>query len=156
MKQISYTYLVIGDFYSFKMPVSKDVTKQPLRYLLLACGWLSFILGVIGVVLPLLPTTPFMLLAAACFSRSSERFHRWLLNNRVFGKIIRDWESERAMDKTIKVRVLVVVALTFWVSIAVVPFAWTRWLLIGLWLICTLCIVRIPIKADKSRVAGNH
>lgn len=130
--------------------------KRTTRYLLLACGWLSFGLGVIGVVLPLLPTTPFMLLAAACFSRSSERFHRWLLNNRVFGKIIRDWESERAMDKTIKIRVLILVAITFSISIYVVPFDWTRWMLVGFWAVSTICIARIPVKSSKDSPALKH
>ncbi|MFW1678345.1 YbaN family protein [Pontibacter sp. JAM-7] len=57
------------------------------------CGMLCLLVGIIGVVVPLLPTTPFVLLAAFCFSRSSERLHQYLLNHRVFGKLIRDWEA---------------------------------------------------------------
>ncbi|MDH4300313.1 MAG: YbaN family protein, partial [Dehalococcoidia bacterium] len=55
------------------------------RRLLIGAGTLSTGLGIIGIFVPILPTTPFLLLAAACYMRSSERFYRWLINNRVFG-----------------------------------------------------------------------
>lgn len=55
------------------------------RWCLMALGWLAFATGIVGIVLPLLPTTPFMLLAAALFARSSPRFHRWLLTHPWFG-----------------------------------------------------------------------
>lgn len=63
------------------------------RYLYLTAGSLCVLLGLIGVVLPLLPTTPFLLVAAFCFSRSSERLHRYLLEHRLFGHLIKDWET---------------------------------------------------------------
>lgn len=64
------------------------------RALYLFAGCLSLALGLIGVVLPLLPTTPFVLLAAFFFSRSSEKLHNKLLNNKVFGELIKRWEQE--------------------------------------------------------------
>ncbi len=67
------------------------------RWLWLFAGGLSLLLGVIGIVVPLLPTTPFVLLAAACFSRGSERWERWLLAHRQFGPIVRDWREHRAV-----------------------------------------------------------
>ena len=63
------------------------------RPLYLCCGFTCLLLGLIGVVLPLLPTTPFIILAAFCFSRSSVKFHRMLLNHRLFGPMIADWEA---------------------------------------------------------------
>lgn len=63
-----------------------------IRIIYLCVGCLCVLLGLIGVVLPLLPTTPFLLVAAFCFSRSSERLHSYLLNHRLFGKLISDWE----------------------------------------------------------------
>jgi uncharacterized protein len=63
------------------------------RPVFLALGWLSLGLGFVGVFLPVLPTTPFVLLAAFFFSKSSERMHRWLLAHRVFGPLVRDWQS---------------------------------------------------------------
>ena len=60
-------------------------------------------LGIAGIFLPLLPTTPFLLLAAACFARSSDRLYNWLLNNRWFGRYIRDYLQKRAIRLRVKV-----------------------------------------------------
>jgi uncharacterized membrane protein YbaN (DUF454 family) len=59
-------------------------------------------LAALGVFLPLLPTTPFLIVAAACFAKSSERWHQWLLTNRTFGPIIRNWEAEQCVSRTVK------------------------------------------------------
>jgi hypothetical protein len=65
-------------------------------------GFLFLAVGTVGVFLPLLPTTPFVLLSAACFARSSEKWHRWLLANGTFGPMIRDWESKRCVSRRVK------------------------------------------------------
>ncbi len=70
------------------------MTKLINRYLLLTLGWLSLLLGILGIVLPLLPTTPFVLLAAVLFSKSSPALHQKLLAHRLMGPIIRDWEEK--------------------------------------------------------------
>lgn len=62
------------------------------RALFFAAGWLFVVIGVIGIFLPLLPTTPFLLLAAWCFSKSSERFHAWLLDHPRLGPPVKDWQ----------------------------------------------------------------
>lgn len=69
------------------------MAEQIGRSIYWLCGMLCLLVGIIGIVVPLLPTTPFILLAAFCFSRSSERLHQYLLNHRLFGKLIRDWEA---------------------------------------------------------------
>lgn len=69
--------------------ISMERRRHPiLHYLLLSVGWLSVVLGVIGIFLPLLPTTPFLLLAAACFARTSDRFYQWLVSHPHLGKYV--------------------------------------------------------------------
>jgi uncharacterized membrane protein YbaN (DUF454 family) len=66
-------------------------------------GWFFVALGGIGIVLPLLPTTPFILVAAGCFAKSSPRCHQWLLNNRVFGPVINNWQRSQCITKKTKI-----------------------------------------------------
>lgn len=72
------------------------------RWILVASGLLSLALGLLGIVLPGLPTTPFVLLAAACFANASPRLHRWLLNHRQLGPMVRDWEAHRSLPLPVK------------------------------------------------------
>lgn len=74
-----------------------------VKTLYLIAGIICLILGLIGVILPLLPTTPFILVAAFCFSRSSERLHQYLLNHHLFGHFIRDWEDHGIIPYKAKV-----------------------------------------------------
>lgn len=83
------------------------------RRLLIGAGTLSTGLGIIGIFVPILPTTPFLLLAAACYMRSSERFYQWLTNNRVFGAYVRNYIEGRGMPRRIKVFTI----LLLWVGI---------------------------------------
>ncbi len=83
-----------------------------MRALLLVCGWTFVGLATIGVLLPLVPTTPFLIVAAACFAHASPRFHRWLLGNRWFGPFLRAWEETRSIPRRAKVlAVLLILAL---------------------------------------------
>ena len=66
-------------------------------------GTFSLGLGIVGILLPLLPTTPFLLLAAACYARSSERFYHWLLNNRWFGNYLKNYWERKAIPLKVKV-----------------------------------------------------
>jgi len=93
---------------------------QPLRILFFIGGWVSLILGCIGIILPLLPTTPFILLAAYCFSRSSERLHQWLITHPQMGPLIRDWQQDGSISKTAKTKATVLIIGTFAVTFAVV------------------------------------
>lgn len=100
------------------MPSSPETTPRPLRWLLWLAGTLSLGLGIVGVVVPGLPTTPFVLLAAACYAKASPRLHRWLREHRFFGPMVRDWEEHRSLRKRTKrfaqVTMLVMVAISAW------------------------------------------
>ncbi len=88
------------------------------KALLIALGLLSLLLGILGIFLPLLPTTPFLLLSAACFARSSERFYQWLMNHPRLGPPIRDWRERRVIRLSAKILATVMVmpgAYLFWV-----------------------------------------
>jgi len=97
-----------------------------VRGVLIAAGSACVALGVIGIFLPLLPTTPLMLLAAACFARSSRRFHDWLLANRTFGPLILEWERHRSIPRRTKLTAIALMSATLGVSI--VFFVEPRWL----------------------------
>lgn len=89
------------------------VSNRFLRGVLIVVGCISLGLGLIGIFLPLLPTTPFLLLAAACFARSSERFYRLIMNNKRFGPYIKNYREGKGLPFKLKA-----LAVTFlWASI---------------------------------------
>lgn len=87
--------------------------------LLIFLGWFFVILGAIGAVLPLLPTTPFLILALTCFAESSPRFHRMLLANKWFGPPLAQWEKSKTIRREIKYRAMLLIIATFSISIFV-------------------------------------
>ena len=90
-----------------------------VRILYISLGWLFVVIGAIGVVLPILPTTPFMILALALFAKSSERFHQMLLNNRWVGESLREWEENKIVSRKTKKRATTLVFISFSASIAI-------------------------------------
>lgn len=99
---------------------NRDLSKLAVRlrrWLWMALGIAALVLAVLGVVLPVLPTTPFVLLAAACFARGSERFHRILREHRTFGPIIADWQQRRTIARPVKRKALLLMAISFSVSL---------------------------------------
>lgn len=88
-----------------------------MRLVYAGLGLLSVALAVIGVVLPLLPTVPFLLLAAFCFANSSERLHGWLLDHALFGPMIADWQDRGAIRPAAKKAATVSIAAVFMISV---------------------------------------
>lgn len=88
------------------------------RRLVLVLGFIALGFGTLGIVVPLLPTTPLVLLAAGCFSYSSDRFYEWIKKNRLFGPYIENYREKRGLTKAFKIRNI----LLLWVSLAVSMF----------------------------------
>jgi hypothetical protein len=101
-----------------------------MRGLFLAFGTLALALAVLGIFLPLLPTTPLVLLAAACYARGSRRFYEWLLAQRTFGPIVHEWQRHRSIPYKTKVTAVILMSLTLGASI--VFFVRPPWLKIAL------------------------
>ena len=99
---------------------------NPVRALWFAGGMVALALGLIGVALPLLPTTPFILLAAFAFARSSERWHHWLVTHRVFGPMIENWQATGAIAPRAKRMAILAMAAAFGLSAA---FGLAYWIL---------------------------
>ena len=91
----------------------------------LVAGALSLLTGIVGIVVPLLPTTPFVLLAAFCFSRGSERCERWLLEHPRFGPMVRDWRAHRAVPLRAKQLASVTMVLGSAFAAYTVPMPWS-------------------------------
>ncbi len=93
-------------------------SSRTVRWLLWLAGTVSLALGLIGVVLPGLPTTPFVLLAAACYAKASPRLHGWLIHHRLLGPMVRDWEQHRSLTRRTKTvaigSMVVMVGLSAW------------------------------------------
>jgi uncharacterized membrane protein YbaN (DUF454 family) len=121
---------------------------KSIRILFFLAGALSLALGAVGVVIPVLPTTPFLLLAAFCFARSSTRAHAWLLSNRVFGPPLRDYLDGRGVSWRIKAGALVFLWAAIGVSIAFVPF-WRVRILLGL--IAIAVTVHVVMIKNRTR-----
>lgn len=117
--------------------------KRWVRILLIICGFVSLVVGMLGIFLPLLPTTPFLLLSAYCFARSSRKFHRWLLGNTILGKYIRNYREGRGMTLRAKICTLSLLWATILVSAYFCPIIYVK---IGLLLVAigvTIHVVRI-------------
>jgi uncharacterized membrane protein YbaN (DUF454 family) len=114
-------------------------------------GTLSLTLGIVGIALPILPTTPFLLLSAACYARGSERFHCWLLQNRILGRYIREYKEGRMsmISKTFTLAIL-------WATMSVSALL----LVEPLWIKALLLLVAISVSLHiltigTSRVSGQ-
>lgn len=102
----------------------KIIKNSFYRQCVFTLGVLSASFGIVGVFLPLLPTTPFMLLAAWCFVRSSEKAHQWLYRQPVIGEALRDWDSNKAISRKAKILAVSMMALSLvfiWLKVKILP-----------------------------------
>lgn len=116
------------------------------KWLFVFAGLLFLGIGAVGVFVPLLPTTPFLLLAAACFLRSSERLYQWLMNHRLFGNYIRNYREHRAMSLPSKILVLSLL----WVTMSYAIFSVVKILAVQILLLLIAIGVTVHIVALKT------
>jgi len=136
------------------VPSMAVVSNRPLRLLYVAQGFSFLGLAFVGIVLPLIPTVGPVLLAAFFFSRSSDRFDRWLLENRVFGGIVRDWRAGRGFTMRAKSVAIGAIAVTFTISIVfVVDPLWIRLAMVSLAASLMIYIARFPTKPPEPAPA---
>mgnify|MGYP001212007398 FL=1 len=119
------------------------------RIILLSAGVLCVFIGVIGIFLPIIPTTPLLLLASACFYRSSERAHQWLINHKWFGKVIRDYQNGQGISFKTKLFAVSVI----WISIGmtavvVLSTSYLRVILLTIATVVSLYILSLPTKSE--------
>ena len=125
-----------------------------MKLFLTILGFFFLALAVLGVILPVLPTTCFVLLAAACFAKSSDRFYQWLLSSQLFGPMIQQWQATRSMPKRAKIIAMTTLACSGAVSILVIESGAIQVLVATLLLIPAAIILRIPTTED-IRITQN-
>jgi uncharacterized membrane protein YbaN (DUF454 family) len=122
-----------------------------VRLLFVALGTVFVALGVLGAFLPVLPTTPFLLLAAACYARGSVRFYNALLNNKSFGPLILEWRRHRSMPFRIKITAITLMSVTMTASILMLSGrAWLQVMLAAMGIALAVYLWRIPSR-DRPR-----
>lgn len=122
------------------------------RGLLAAVGLISLVLGIVGIVVPGLPTTPFVLLSAACFAKASPRLHVWLLTHRVLGPMVRDWETHRSL--TLKIKWLSTSMMTVMVLLSAWRLEgrpWLQVLIFSLGVLGAWVVWRIPTRQESVK-----
>ena len=118
-----------------------------LKAFLIVIGFLAVGLGILGMFLPVLPTTPFLLLAAACFAKSSKRFYHWLLNNKWFGSYIKNYREGKGIPLKIKI-----LSMGFmWITILTSSIFFLDNIYIRILLIVIAIIVTIHISLIKTK-----
>jgi hypothetical protein len=121
-----------------------------MRGCLIGLGVLCTVLGTVGAFLPVLPTTPFLLLASACFARSSPAFHRWLLGTRIFGPYLKQWQRDRTIPLEAKRKAYGLVVVSFALSIWWLDLWWLRGLLAALAMLLLTFLSRLPAAETEE------
>ncbi|MGQ0643641.1 MAG: YbaN family protein [Gemmatimonadaceae bacterium] len=128
--------------------------KGTRRWALLICGTLSLGLGLLGVFVPLLPTTCFLLLAAWCYARSSQRLYNRLLNARLIGPYLQRYRDSRVIPPRVKVAALVMMWITIGYAVLTYPNLWVRLTLLAIAIGVTIHLQKLPSPA-KSYAADS-
>ena len=126
--------------------------KTTVRQLFVIAGSICVATGIIGIFVPILPTTPFLLLAAVCYARGSDRLHKWLLNNRLFGSYIRSYIEGRGMPLRIKLFTI----LLLWTGIGLTIALGPQYLALIIALAIIAVGVTVHISLIKPKKTGDN
>lgn len=124
------------------------------RLILIVVGWSGVALGAAGLVLPLMPATPFFLIAAWCFVRSSPRFHHWLVTHPCFGTILSAYRERRGLTLKQKTSILTILWVTLALSALLCPIWWVRLILLAVGIGVTWHIARLKTQSSPVARAG--
>ena len=116
-------------------------------------GSVSLVLGIIGAFFPVLPTTPFLLLAAFCYMRSSRRMYQWLIHNKIFGAYVYSYVTYRAIPKKTKIRAITILWATLILSIIYVPLFYVKALLLVIGTAATVYLTRLDTLDNEEAKA---
>ena len=134
---------------------SHEVRKHRFLWVRLAFGALGtlfLLVGIIGIFMPILPTTPFLLLATACYARSSHRFYNWLMNHPALGPLIVEWRTYRSIPWRIKLVAVATMTLTFGSSIIFfIKDGWLQFALAFFGVMMVIWLYRIPSRDRPDR-----
>ncbi|MCW8878461.1 MAG: YbaN family protein [Kangiellaceae bacterium] len=117
-----------------------------VKYSLILAGFLLIIIGAIGIVVPGLPTTIFLIGAAACFAKSSPCLHAWLLSHTWFGPVIKDWQQNKSIPKKAKVIALISMLLACIYTWFVVPSTWLIFTIYAVMIFPFIYVSRLPLS----------
>ena len=122
--------------------------SKPVQILLITTGTFFVGVGIVGIFVPILPATPFLLIAAALYARSSRRFYNWLINNRIFGQYIKNYREGKGIPLRLKLITIILLWITIGYSaIFAIDILWVRIVLVIIAVGVTIHIIRIkPVK----------
>ncbi len=133
------------------MEIERKERKKSVKIFCLITGIFLTGLGIVGIILPILPTTPFLLLAAGCFAISSEKCYNWLLNNKILGMYIRNYKEGKGMPIKLKIFTISLLWITILISIFFfIDILWVEILLLIIALIVSIHIILIRPKNKPS------
>lgn len=130
--------------------MTNKVNNKFLKYILILAGSLSLALGIIGIILPVMPTTVFLLISAACYAKSSDKFYNWLMNNRYFGKLIRNYREKRGVPIKAKRNSIIFLWITIGISVFLINLLWVQILLIIIAISVTIHILKLKTYVEQA------
>lgn len=136
-----------------KTKKQKKISNSLVKFLLIVAGSFFLVIGIIGIFIPVLPTTPFLVLAAACYAKSSERFYNWLINNKWFGSYIRNYREKKGISLKHKIYTISLLWVTILFSaFFIIKNLWVRAILIIIAVLVTSHVLTIKTYKGKKEI----